>query len=551
MKGLKILLEDLVETYYYSIGIDLLVIDNEQNIMAMNKNNKVSQLNHGDFIFNMVNSQESLDTSTVVNIDDIPDQNFIISPIMSGRSVYKYMLVAGPFAYQDTFDFSKVMSKVNVLSEVLMALINSYDKKKNIEERSKILSELMDSNLIDNSNLMIKLMDECHQRLYHMDFLGYAEKVDQHVFTVKHIVGSENSLLEGASFFVGEGLLGQCAALGKKMVWENLEVSTRIDFFKKHGMSPNHLYAFPLIDDGKCSGIWFGGTNRSVKMYEEDIELAEAYLTYAILSQKLIRMISKANDTSSYYHLLMDFLEVIAHSDNRESIIYKLLDIFISANVISTFGLTLKSDKFYSRGHFTDEMMDMHQKLLEGPINDDESHRELYTNVNGLIQRRLVTDNVFIGGITFTSGPEAIFDELIRVIDILVNISLDRLFICDHKVQLSKPRVTMEEDIRNQHDYQENVIQLDHHSYTGKTIDLEDIEKVKDVKSVIKQLPLTAREQEVLHLILEGLNNQEVAEDLTISIHTVKNHLTNIFRKLDVADRVQAMAKIYKIKYSS
>lgn len=81
------------------------------------------------------------------------------------------------------------------------------------------------------------------------------------------------------------------------------------------------------------------------------------------------------------------------------------------------------------------------------------------------------------------------------------------------------------------------------------TIDMTEIEDLKDVKSVIAKLPLTSREKEVLYLILEGLNNQEVADLLYISAHTVKNHLTNIFRKLDVTDRVQAMAKIYRIKY--
>ena len=81
------------------------------------------------------------------------------------------------------------------------------------------------------------------------------------------------------------------------------------------------------------------------------------------------------------------------------------------------------------------------------------------------------------------------------------------------------------------------------------TIGMTEIEDMKDVKSVIQKLPLTSREKEVLYLILEGLNNQEVADLLYISAHTVKNHLTNIFRKLDVADRVQAMAKIYRIKY--
>ncbi|WIV10509.1 response regulator transcription factor [Proteiniborus sp. MB09-C3] len=51
---------------------------------------------------------------------------------------------------------------------------------------------------------------------------------------------------------------------------------------------------------------------------------------------------------------------------------------------------------------------------------------------------------------------------------------------------------------------------------------------------------LTKREYEVLTLIAEGMNNREIAEKLFISEKTVKNHVSNIFKKIDVADRVQA-----------
>ncbi|KAA9031726.1 helix-turn-helix transcriptional regulator [Niallia endozanthoxylica] len=80
-------------------------------------------------------------------------------------------------------------------------------------------------------------------------------------------------------------------------------------------------------------------------------------------------------------------------------------------------------------------------------------------------------------------------------------------------------------------------------------IDQADIEKISDLKEVIVTLDLTHREKDVLFLILEGLNNAEVADHLKISPHTVKNHVTNIFRKLNVSNRIQAMAKIYRIKY--
>ena len=51
---------------------------------------------------------------------------------------------------------------------------------------------------------------------------------------------------------------------------------------------------------------------------------------------------------------------------------------------------------------------------------------------------------------------------------------------------------------------------------------------------------LTDREIEVLKLLAVGMYNKEVAESLEISERTVKNHVSNIFKKLDVTDRTQA-----------
>ena len=51
---------------------------------------------------------------------------------------------------------------------------------------------------------------------------------------------------------------------------------------------------------------------------------------------------------------------------------------------------------------------------------------------------------------------------------------------------------------------------------------------------------LTKREIEVLKAIAAGLLNKEIATNLGISERTVKNHISNIFKKIDVADRTQA-----------
>ena len=54
---------------------------------------------------------------------------------------------------------------------------------------------------------------------------------------------------------------------------------------------------------------------------------------------------------------------------------------------------------------------------------------------------------------------------------------------------------------------------------------------------------LTEREREVLTLIAQGVSNKEIAERLVISSKTVSNHITNIFSKLQVADRAQAIIR--------
>lgn len=54
---------------------------------------------------------------------------------------------------------------------------------------------------------------------------------------------------------------------------------------------------------------------------------------------------------------------------------------------------------------------------------------------------------------------------------------------------------------------------------------------------------LTVREREILDLIAQGLSNPEIASRLYLSPKTVRNHISNIFAKLQVADRAQAIVR--------
>lgn len=88
------------------------------------------------------------------------------------------------------------------------------------------------------------------------------------------------------------------------------------------------------------------------------------------------------------------------------------------------------------------------------------------------------------------------------------------------------------------------------HTYIQTSMARELVSEYKRIKSGSADSPenlLTKRELEVLRLLTKGMLNKEIANTLYISEKTVKNHISSIFRKLDVQDRTQAA--VYAIKH--
>jgi len=82
--------------------------------------------------------------------------------------------------------------------------------------------------------------------------------------------------------------------------------------------------------------------------------------------------------------------------------------------------------------------------------------------------------------------------------------------------------------------------------YSGESFIQPDLIPVLNARLIKKEQEdeqlekLTKREIEVLILLSEGLFNKEIAYKLDISERTVKNHISNIFKKINVSDRTQA-----------
>jgi len=61
--------------------------------------------------------------------------------------------------------------------------------------------------------------------------------------------------------------------------------------------------------------------------------------------------------------------------------------------------------------------------------------------------------------------------------------------------------------------------------------------------ALVSELELSKRELEVLNLLAQGHSNQEIASKIFVSVSTVKTHIQNLFEKLDVKRRIQAIDK--------
>ncbi len=65
--------------------------------------------------------------------------------------------------------------------------------------------------------------------------------------------------------------------------------------------------------------------------------------------------------------------------------------------------------------------------------------------------------------------------------------------------------------------------------------------------SVIAELEISKRELEILNLLAQGFSNQEIATKLFVSLSTIKTHNQNVFEKLEVKRRTQAVEKAKRL----
>lgn len=146
--------------------------------------------------------------------------------------------------------------------------------------------------------------------------------------------------------------------------------------------------------------------------------------------------------------------------------------------------------------------------------------------------------------ITKTTDLSSLVDTLIALIEKHLKINLteitEPLFV---DLKEYKIRLTLDTVINNgfiDKYYFMNIVHSTNELSTSKTKTKPDIGKL------IKEFDFTKREAEIIELIFQGYNNNEISGKLFISVFTVKSHINNIFKKLDVNNRTSLISKLIK-----
>ncbi|MDE5415536.1 LuxR C-terminal-related transcriptional regulator [Alkalihalobacterium chitinilyticum] len=385
-------------------------------------------------------------------------------------------------------------------------------------------------------------------------YIGYAEKKQNSIYEIQHILGDSATNLIGNQFYVGEGFLGQSIALRKSMQWHKIKNDPRLSFFGERGLDIDHLFSFPIMYKEEVYGVIFGSCKEMFTWSDHYIHHASLIANKVGKRLYIKELKRKKNNTKIKLDIHKQVLQILMQKRSKKATLYIIID------MLRDYTQSIDLSLIYTNNHHETEI------ISRGIFSNQAHLLELFTKYikTDLSLVRLNLFNIVSAGKNSIVEIPIVKKGNVYALLVAHVVSekldkMDLLHFCSDIISelLSHPKFFNEEGQSSSDtgDYSyikttSSTALLDPKlSVEQGVIKGENLTKVSNIKTVIEDLSLTKREKEVLYLVLEGLNNQEVAETLVISIHTVKNHLTNIFQKLNVQDRSQAFALIYRLKY--
>jgi DNA-binding CsgD family transcriptional regulator len=355
-----------------------------------------------------------------------------------------------------------------------------------------------------------------------IEFVAYAKKVNESKFLIKHTVGEEikkwrQSALQSDDAFVKFLLKNK-----QPLIIENAATHLLLPSFFKHQFKPLLFLAYPLIVDNELHGILFAGSFHkkyfSTTTVKEIMQIAVNVTTLRLQYEKIASSIDRHLMRLS---ILNDMSNVMRTVNNVEELLH----------IISDLAQHLLSSRFVAIF-----------------IGNQYSH----IKNSDLVSEEQLKDYINYLRIRYVEEKKEEKAFLLKLCKAPFGLMIEAFFSLSEKIKgVLAVHIENAEDLKEAEVYVTTLLTISQERL--KQLVIENVDKLllpnegKEHQSLLERL--TKREIEVLKQLIQGYSNREIAQNLFISIHTVKNHITNIFQKLGVTDRAQLIAMVYKLDY--
>lgn len=429
----------------------------------------------------------------------------------------------------DTTDNRKrqMLDKLGQMSDIASTILQQAYALDSYDEHIREIDDFMQG---DPSALHPRLLLERLADIMASDFAGYAVCTDERFNIADTVGGPEYARMIGGEFLLGEGFLGQAGLSAATSHWDKIAWDPRLDFFMECGIHPKELVCFPIKVRGRLKAIAFAGVVSDRSFLPRRIRLGSLLAsTYAAQLDASMQEETK-NRQRVRLSLLFDIAQSMAASEDECAIMHMLVDVSISL-VQGTYAcVVIKQPGIAAQAYVVSRKLpsDQVETYAKSVVR-----RYFAAPPQPLSRNPVLAENDwsrYVYEFPLVSGSE---------VSGVLAVGLDSEEACEQQRPFLTVLAFMGEVFLQR---SQRIMPPLKPSQAAPALAGS---QAQPFRSASIDNSLTRREKEVLALLMKGLSNLQIAQKLYISAHTVKNHITKIYEKLGVADRTQALAKMY------
>jgi DNA-binding CsgD family transcriptional regulator len=447
---------------------------------------------------------------------------YILSSVFVGKNIAKEHL-ASIFIdrkWEEIIKEIKVLTigEVDSLLDILQKMANvcsAFFVKELDAQRFQSLQQVLLH--MNQENLQIpSLFEELHEKLEDVDLLCYVSQNRHQQWVIEHTKGKNEDKLIHLKLDMITDVLNVTRDKGKYQSIENIHFDPRLSFLYAYEIKPKSVYFFPVKNEPDSREAMILISEQKEKLSIKNLQTVDV-----IRGMLAVYQAKRHLKTMGFHHLtklsrIIDMSKLMVDLKNVRELLFLILDM-TDHLIKESFATVILRDE-------THECLNCDQltkNQLEGYIKD-------------------VSQNVFHGtGDMHNRIRSFSFGSMIEC-PISINQQVEAVLCV--KVE----NVTNELEVYSE--ILSNLLNIGLAKFVAANKEQLENAQTLHVPESIKNL-LTNRENEILQWMLRGYNNQEIAEVLFISAHTVKNHISNIFQKLNITDRRQLFSTIYQLQF--